>query len=798
MKIRQNGAQAALNCTWATLALGALAASAQPVPKLNSLSPEWIQRGTTIDLVLSGENLGNATGFIFSGDPGLSATNIPAASSAPPSVTIESPSGAITRAETPRVVDQKRVVARVTATANAALNARELRVVTPTGISNPLLINVGHLPEVGESTAANLSLPAAISGVISASAQVDQFKFKATKGQELVFEVDAARRGSPLDASLAVVNSKGTEVARDEDHNGLDSLLTFPVPEDGEYTLQIRDFRYMGGGNFNYRLYAGALPYVEAIFPFGGQRGKQTEIALEGKNLDGTSKMSLNVAAKAPLGRQDIRAATPKGLSNLLPFDVSDYADFAESEPNNAIKEANAVNVPVVINARVGADKDIDRYKFKSDKDQKLVCDVIAHRFGSMVDTLLVLSDSKGNVLQQNDDAAAADARIEFDAKKDAEYVLSIRDLTQRGGDRFGYRLAIRPPSAAGEAGFTARFLPDAPRVNRGSHTRIRCEVTRLAGFDGPVRFTAEDLPSGVTAEPVVIASAPASGLMTISALNEAELGTFPIKVVASGIIGGKTVRRDAEGLSGNKPAREAFLTVLDTAPFTIEPITLSAALEQNEVARIEVMAQRKEGFTGDIKLTAEGFSAGREPITKSFTMSDGLLNGSQNTGRVKLQARLDSEVGTRTIVIKGESGNVVQYSRPIPITVSQVPFVASATLTRLSVTALPASAQSAASEAATTVKLERRAGFTNEVQLAVEGLPAGIVSTLDNISATGTESALKLVATEKAPAGTNSLTIVATGMHNDRNYKHRSAPITLIISAPEMVDTNIVATATK
>jgi hypothetical protein len=280
---------------------------------------------------------------------------------------------------------------------------------------------------------------------------------------------------------------------------------------------------------------------------------------------------------------------------------------------------------------------------------------------------------------------------------------------------------------------------------------------------------------------------------MTISALNEAELGTFPIKVVASGIISGKTVRRDAEGLSGNKPAREAFLTVLDTAPFTIEPITLSAALEQNEVARIEVMAQRKEGFTGDIKLTAEGFSAGREPITKSFTMSDGLLNGSQNTGRVKLQARLDSEVGTRTIVIKGESGNVVQYSRPIPITVSQVPFVASATLTRLS-----ASAQSAASEAATTVKLERRAGFTNEVQLAVEGLPAGIVSTLDNISATGTESALKLVATEKAPAGTNSLTIVATGMHNDRNYKHRSVPITLIISAPEMVDTNIVATATQ
>jgi hypothetical protein len=95
-------------------------------------------------------------------------------------------------------------------------------------------------------------------------------------------------------------------------------------------------------------------------------------------------------------------------------------------------------------------------------------------------------------------------------------------------------------------------------------------------------------------------------------------------------------------------------------------------------------------------------------------------------------------------------------------------------------------------------VKLERRPGFTNEVQLAVEGLPSGITSTLDKIPASGSETTFKLVATEKAPAGTNSLTIVAAGLHNDRNYKHRSAPITLIISAPESIDTNTVAAATK
>lgn len=781
----------------AVFALGTFVAHAQPAPKLGSLSPEWIQRGTTVEIAFTGENLGNATGFVFSGDPGLSATNVPAPAAAPPAVTIESATGAITTAETARPVDPKRLVARVSASANATLNAREIRVITPTGISNPLLINVGHLPEVAGSKAADLPLPAAISGVISAAAQVDEFKFKAAKGQELVFEVDAARRGSSLDASLAILNAKGKELARNEDHNGLDSLLTFTVPEDGEYVLQIRDFRYMGGDKFNYRLYAGALPYVESIFPLGGQRGKQVEIALDGKNLEGTSKMTVNIAANSPLGRQDIRANTPKGLSNLLPFDVSDHPDFSEKEPNDAITNANAVTIPVAINGRIGSARDMDRFKFKSDKDQKLVCDIVAHRFGSMLDTLLILTDTNGAVLQQNDDSAAADARIEFDAKKDTEYILALRDLTHRGGDRFAYRFSIRPPSA-GESGFTARFLPDTPRVNRGSHSRIRCEITRLGGFDGPVRLTLEDLPSGITAEPLVMTTTPSSGLMAISALPNAPLGTFSVRLIASGIVNGKTVRRTGEALSGDKPARQGFLTILDTAPFTLEPITLSAAIEQNEAARIEVMAQRKDGFAGDIKLTAEGFSAGRDPITKSFTVSEGLITSTQTMNRVKLQARLDSEIGTRTIVIKGDSGDVTQFSRPIPITVSQVPFVVSSTLTRLSVTALATNAQSAASEAATTVKLERRPGFTNEIQLSLEGLPAGIIDTLEKIPATGAETTLKLFATEKAPAGTNSLTIVAAGLHNDRNYKHRSAPITLIISAPENVDTNAVASATK
>src|SRR5437660_12429954 len=47
-----------LSALWLVLFF-ALAASAQPVPKITSISPEWIQRGTTNDLTIVGDNLGS-------------------------------------------------------------------------------------------------------------------------------------------------------------------------------------------------------------------------------------------------------------------------------------------------------------------------------------------------------------------------------------------------------------------------------------------------------------------------------------------------------------------------------------------------------------------------------------------------------------------------------------------------------------------------------------------------------------------------------------------------------------------
>jgi hypothetical protein len=185
----------------------------------------------------------------------------------------------------------------------------------------------------------------------------------------------------------------------------------------GGRVLVALHFCHRGGNDYSYRLTAGR--FCCRAFPFGGSRGKSVG-RRHRPQLDGTQD-DLAIEPKARR-TQEIRVKTPRGYSNLVPFDVSDLPDITEAEPNDAFTNAQSIAIPAVVNGRVGTPKDFDCFKFKSDKDQKLVCEVAASRFGSKLDALLILSDTNFAVLQQNDDAMGADARIEFDAKKDTEY----------------------------------------------------------------------------------------------------------------------------------------------------------------------------------------------------------------------------------------------------------------------------------------------------------------------------------------------------------------------------------------
>ena len=804
VRVRGNGLFNSRLASTFCLALCGLSAFAQP--KITSLSPDWIQRGATLTVTLAGDNLGSVTGLVFSGESGLSGS-IVIETNPPPAVTIESTSKAITTTAASPRDRSKSIQARLTAAADASLGVREVRALGANGISSPLPLTIAAVPEVAEVEPNNsitqaqlIPVPAAVVGTIQAATELDYFRFPAHKGDQLVLEVVAQRSGSPLDSTLALLDAQGRELARDEDARGFDSMIEFTVPGDGDYFAQLRDFQYRGGGDYKYRLFVSVLPYVDYIFPFGGQRGKPVEITVAGKNLKGVEKMTLNIDAKAPRGRQEIRLNTPRGLSNPIQFDVQDLPEITEAEPNNTTTNAQAVAAPAMINGLIGTTNDVDRFKFKVAADQKLVCAVEARRFGSPLDAMLAIYAGE-TLVAQNDDTDGLDARIEFEAKKDVEYTVVLRDLTGRGGNNFTYRLAIRPPTAAAPS-LVARYFPDEVRLHRGGRTRVRCEVVRQ-GFDGPVRFTATDLPAGVSVDSVLIAAGRNEADLLFNAAPEAIMGTVPVKISASASLGGKDVTQMASAIAPQekteKTFQQGFLSVFDSAPFTLDALSLAAALDQLQSATVDALIIRRPGFTGDVKLTAVGFVAGREPITKSLDVKELAVKADARTAQLKLTAKVDSELGTRAIQLRGEATEngqvVVQFSQPMALTVAQIPFVLSATPAKISFK-IPRAGETNADEATVKVKVERR-NFPGAIPLTVEGLPAGVQVSGTNIPADTAEVALVFTATEKAAAGTNYTFVVqGAALHNDRLYRHKTGGVKLTLAMPaaEVATTNAAA----
>lgn len=767
---------------------GSRPAGAQAIPRLKSLSPEWVRQGSVVDLLLEGDNLGTAKAFVFSGETGLVATVAPVEK--PPANLLSSGGGITTVSGN----EEKQLHITLVVPSGSSLGRRELRVITPEGVSNPLGISVTDLSEREEQgdnntleKAQEIELPAGISGKIGANGQTDYFRFEAKKGDRLIFDVEAARLGSPLDSSLALLNAEGKELARSEDAHNFDSFIDFTVPDDGQYILQLRDFRFRGGADYSYHMAAGPLPYLDAIFPFGGQRGQQVELNLRGRNLGDLTRMRLKIDGRAPLGRQDIRAVTARGITNPRPFDVADFQEFMVPATNSATPVTNTVSVPVTINGSIEKEKETDAFKFKAAKGQRLVFEVFAGRFGSALDALLVLADSAGKVLQQNDDAAGADAQIDQTFADEGEYVLAIRDLLERGGTNFGYRLSIRPPS---EPDFSFRFFPDAPRLNRGCYSPVRVELTRQAGFGGPVEVTCEDLPPGITAAPLLIPPDLTAGTLLLNASEGAALGSFPLRLSGASAVRGRKITRTGQPLLNDRPVQQAFLTLLEMPPFTVEVLPAFAQVEQNQSTTLDVAVQRRSGFAEEITLSVEGFSSGREPASRNLEVTPVVLKALDTRGTLTLKAKLDSELGTRPIMVKAESKVAgqpsVQYSRAIPLSVTEFPFLLSTPLTRLSLTVVPPGSKSAAGEADFPVKVSRRGWFTEDIDIALEGLPEGITATTTNLPRNIPEVVFKLTATEKAaPGKTNTFQVVASANVNGRKYQQRPGAITLVVAAP-------------
>ncbi|MCL5283055.1 MAG: hypothetical protein M1376_24500 [Planctomycetes bacterium] len=426
------------------------------------------------------------------------------------------------------------VTCRVTIAANAEPGEREFRLQVAAGLSNPMVFCVGQLPEFREKdwksgpADANLAvtLPADINGrIVPGSferyrslvrrtqpylpADVDRYRFAARRGQQLVLAVKARELMPYLadavpgwfQATVTLYDAQGKELAYDDDYRfHPDPVLHYEVPQNGDYVIEIKDAIYRGREDFVYRVAVGELPFVTSIFPLGCRAGEQAKIELKGWNLP-TKTLTVDTKGKKP-GVYPVSVRAKNLVSNQMPFAVDTLPESLEKEPNNELKSAQKVTLPVIVNGRIDPPGDWDIFRFTARAGSQIVAEVNARRLDSPLDSVLKLTDAQGRQMAFNDDhedkgaglhTHFADSLLTATAPADGTYYLHLGDIQQQGGAEYAYRLRISPP----RPDFDLRIVPSVINVAAGGTARVTIYALRKDGFSGDLTLALKDAPKG-------------------------------------------------------------------------------------------------------------------------------------------------------------------------------------------------------------------------------------------------------------------------------------------------------------
>src|SRR6202011_5279532 len=289
-------------------------------------------------------------------------------------------------------------------TADLAVGAYPIRVVTGEGISNVLLFTVGAFPEFTEDESRPGALPNTNDSMETAQPlppppftlngtlrgpERDTFRLSARAGEKRVIEVEARRCGSAIDPLLEILDANGRVIARSEGAPllGLDARVEVAFPRDGDYYVVVRDSRFSTQTANFYRLKVGSYSYPREVFPLGGKRGELVETSLGAETI----KVDLRNAGS---NVRQIFVNLPGSPALPVPFAVGDAT----------------IGLPVTINARLAEAGQVDRYTLRVPPTRAMTFRIQARELGtSKLMAVITVRDEKGNVLGRSGDEPLAE-----------------------------------------------------------------------------------------------------------------------------------------------------------------------------------------------------------------------------------------------------------------------------------------------------------------------------------------------------------------------------------------------------
>ncbi|HWG43566.1 MAG TPA: PPC domain-containing protein [Gemmataceae bacterium] len=636
-------------------------------PTLKPAVPLGMQRGTTLDLTLTGTNLAEPTGLW---------TSFPA------KVTIPT--------EGNNGKDNAKLLVRVEVPKDAPIGFHAIRLATRRGMSNLRLFCIDDLPQVSEvntnratATAQAVPVPCVVVGKADAET-TDYFKISVTAGQRVSFEILGRRLGSLFDPQLQLLDAHtGRELpgAYSNDAPGLqtDARLTHTFKTAGDYLVAVRDVSYRGGEDFHYRLRIGDFPCATTTLPLAVKRGSKVAVRFAGPTVEGVAPVEVTAPTDPAV---EFLAVAPRGANGLhgwpVNLAVSDLDETLEKEPNNEAAKANRLAVPGAITARFEQKGDGDSFVFTLKKGARSLIEAHTHEHGSPTEVYMILRDGKGTQLQASNPTAAP--RLDFTPPADGDYTLHVEHLHLWGGPDEVYRVTVTPF----EQGFDMTVALDRFNVGQGGKLSIPVLMPRR-DFGGPIEISVLG-PKGISGKLAVAAgkAPPANqpiGTLVVNVADDVPVGPYAFQIQGKATINGKVVTKLAsvrtvvsQGMANLPlPPRGTFasigLAVTEKPPFTLTAKLDAPSYMPGKPATLTVTAVRSPGFSAEIALSAAGLPPGVTAALKN-------IPANQNEIKVPLTLTPKAKIGKAALLITGKAkhqGRDISTTTPaVPLTIKK------------------------------------------------------------------------------------------------------------------------------
>jgi hypothetical protein len=740
-------------------------------PTLNMPFPMGMQRGTKLDLTLTGTNLADPTGLWTS-----------------------FPAKVVIPTDNNNGKDNVKLRVQLEVPADAPIGFQSMRLATTRGISNFRLFCIDDLPQVTEvetnntkMTAQAVPIPSVVVGRSDAE-KTDYFKITVKAGQRVSFDVLGHRLGSAFDPEIRLHDPRtGREIAYSNDAPGLqtDSRLTYTFKDAGEYLIEIRDVTYRGGQDFFYRLRIGDFPCATVPVPLAAKRGNKVTVNFAGPNVQGVDPV--DVIMPTDLSIPEVWVA-PKASNGLHGWPVSvlcsDYEESLEQEPNNEIAKANRVSVPGGITGRFAERNDLDYYVFTAKKDQRLIIQGDTLELHTPTLLYMVLKDAKGGEIAKCNPQAPPpmDQRIDFKAPADGEYFLDVQHLNYVGGPNEVYRISVVPY----EPDFEVSLGLDRYEIAQGGRHYVPINVTRH-DYPGPIEIVVVGTP-GITGQAVIAAGAPLApnvhaGQLPVQVDDKTSIGPLSVKIQGKATINGKVVTHFANqrgqvsqalanlGLPPRFLFSEVGLAVTEKAPFSLSPKFEQPETHVGGVASVTIAVNRANGFNEEIALSAIGVPPNVTPALKNIPKE-------QKEVKIQIASAGNAAMGSFLIGFSGKAK------------VNQKEFTAATELAELRLVAPfelkvePTPLKLAPGDKAKLkITASRKANYKGSINLELRNLPANVTAPKVTIAADQTVTEIEVTAAANAALGDKADVNVLGTAPEAANYAHASPNFTVSVA---------------